>query len=156
MKGCSLLVLLLVAIGAAAITPPSTDAGAIPTEPNGAHLRRLSEEEQPTTLEQMEAPEGAVAKSDENHAWWHHGGGDCYRGSRFWPRCKSYRHLEEGRLPTDVGEELAAEDSENHAPWHKGGGGCFPGSHLWPRCRGWGGRGDCFPGSRLWPRCKSF
>ncbi|KAG3176672.1 hypothetical protein PC128_g17201 [Phytophthora cactorum] len=153
MKAVSLLILLVVAIGAASIVP-YTDGLSI-DETKGAHLRRLADEEQPTTPSEIAKPEDAVTESDENHAWWHRGDGGCYRGSRYWPHCKSYRHLEED-LPGDVDEVLATEVGENHAPWHRGRGGCFPGSHLWPRCRGWGGRSDCFPGSTLWPSCRAW
>ncbi|KAG3044212.1 hypothetical protein PC121_g22053 [Phytophthora cactorum] len=38
----------------------------------GAHSRRLSDEEQPTTLSKMTVPKD-VAESDGNHAWWHRG-----------------------------------------------------------------------------------
>ncbi|KAG6945571.1 hypothetical protein JG688_00016490 [Phytophthora aleatoria] len=113
MKAVSLLILLVVAIGAASIVP-YTDGLSI-DETKGAHLRRLADEEQPTTPSEIAKPEDAVTESDENHAWWHRGDGGCYRGSRYWPHCKSYRHLEED-LPGDVDEDLATEVSENHAP----------------------------------------
>ncbi|KAF4045909.1 hypothetical protein GN244_ATG01741 [Phytophthora infestans] len=121
----------------------------------GEHrLCRLLNDEKPPAPLGMAVPEDdVVTKSGENHAWLHRGDGGCYRGSQRWPRCKSYRHLEQDQ-PDDANEILAKEDGERNAPWHRRRGGCFPGSRLWPRCRGWGGRGNCFSGSILWPSCR--
>ncbi|KAI9997333.1 hypothetical protein PInf_001124 [Phytophthora infestans] len=75
----------------------------------------------------MAVPEDdVVTKSGENHAWLHRGDEGCYRGSQRWPRCKSYRHLEQDQ-PDDANEILAKEDGERNAPWHRRRGGCFQG-----------------------------
>ncbi|RLN83553.1 hypothetical protein BBJ28_00021474 [Nothophytophthora sp. Chile5] len=159
MKANALLVLLLVALGAA-VAPSVYGFKDFAAQPEGKryvafsvgfwsiHLRRLQEPPEEPPEEPPTQPTG----DDNNNELPDNNNQPPDMGT--YPQPMGGQQLMGGAQPMGGQQPMSEDDKEPFFPGGGFRGGCFPGSFNWPRCRSFGG--GCFPGSFNWPRCRSF